>query len=547
MNLVGVVRKAVVVVDHRRLRIRGQREFGFFPVRRHHEHRGRRRADLPRHVRERSFELRVGRTRGIVHVRPRTTAVGDEIHGKLRIHRERSVRSGRGSGCRNSERRFAWHRAAASHVAWRRQRPLTPSSASTRHRPQRVRGRRARGSAACAQVHSRPAGATVRRGSAVQRRRADPRSAQANAPHGPEFPAMKPEGFSLLRDARRRTPPVRRAQPRRRRRHVRRPRTRRTDPHARHRGRAPTPSAIPTCPCAAPSSTFRSTCARRATRDMSDSAQQNIATVWDFDFWRAYLDQLARDRYNFVSLWNLHPFPSMVKVPEYPDVALDDVWRSKIRFDEDYSTRTIGIVTPAMLANKEVVKQLSIDAEDRVLAPRDAVREGSQHRVPHRHVEHLHVRRRRQVRHHRRHRQPEDHRLLPRQRARVVPHLSVARGHRPHDRREHGRTFAEMGASRHSRPRRTGCSPPTARACSMRRAPSRIGGSASSIASTRPARRTSRPLSGRSSRSPTSTSCSASSTRRRTCCPRPRRPSTTASSNRSAITRRSGRCAMTTR
>ena len=95
--------------------------------------------------------------------------------------------------------------------------------------------------------------------------------------------------------------------------------------------------------------------------DMSDSAQANIDTVWDFDFWRAYLDQLARDRYNFVSLWNLHPFPSMVKVPEYPDVALDDVWRSKIRFDEDYSTRTTDIVTPAMLANKEVVRTLTIE------------------------------------------------------------------------------------------------------------------------------------------------------------------------------------------
>lgn len=94
--------------------------------------------------------------------------------------------------------------------------------------------------------------------------------------------------------------------------------------------------------------------------DMSDSAQANIPTVWDFEFWRAYLDQLARDRYNFVSLWNLHPFPSMVKVPEFPDVALDDVWRSKIRFDEDYSTRTTDIVTPAMLAQKEVVKTLTI-------------------------------------------------------------------------------------------------------------------------------------------------------------------------------------------
>jgi hypothetical protein len=95
--------------------------------------------------------------------------------------------------------------------------------------------------------------------------------------------------------------------------------------------------------------------------DMGDSAQANIATVWDFEFWRQYLDQLARDRYNMVSLWNLHPFPSLVKVPEYPDVALDDVWRSKAKFDEDYSTRTTDIVTPAMLANKEIVRRLTID------------------------------------------------------------------------------------------------------------------------------------------------------------------------------------------
>ena len=95
--------------------------------------------------------------------------------------------------------------------------------------------------------------------------------------------------------------------------------------------------------------------------DMSDSAQENIATVWDFEFWRAYLDALARDRYNFVSLWNLHPFPSMVKVPGYPDVALNDVWRSKIRFAEDYDTNATGLVTPAMLADKEVVRSLTIE------------------------------------------------------------------------------------------------------------------------------------------------------------------------------------------
>jgi hypothetical protein len=94
--------------------------------------------------------------------------------------------------------------------------------------------------------------------------------------------------------------------------------------------------------------------------DMGDPAQANIATVWDFNFWRDYLDQLARDRYNFVSLWNLHPFPSMVKVPEFPDVALTDVWRTKAPLAEDYSTRTTDLLSPGMLANTEVVKRLTI-------------------------------------------------------------------------------------------------------------------------------------------------------------------------------------------
>jgi hypothetical protein len=95
--------------------------------------------------------------------------------------------------------------------------------------------------------------------------------------------------------------------------------------------------------------------------DMSDSGQAAIATVWDFDFWRAYLDQLARDRYNFVSLWNMHPFPSMVRVPEFPDVALADVLRSKTAFDENYPTTGTGLVTPAMLAHTAVVAKLTID------------------------------------------------------------------------------------------------------------------------------------------------------------------------------------------
>ena len=95
--------------------------------------------------------------------------------------------------------------------------------------------------------------------------------------------------------------------------------------------------------------------------DASESAQQNIAEVWSFEFWTAYLDKLARDRYNFVSLWNLHPFPSLVKVPEYPDVALDDVQRSTIKWKENYSTHGTGLDTPEILGHVETLKKITID------------------------------------------------------------------------------------------------------------------------------------------------------------------------------------------
>src|SRR5581483_2714952 len=63
--------------------------------------------------------------------------------------------------------------------------------------------------------------------------------------------------------------------------------------------------------------------------DSSDAAQANIPEMWDRGFWTEFLDSMARHRYNVLSLWSLHPFPSLVKVPEFPDVALNDVWRSK--------------------------------------------------------------------------------------------------------------------------------------------------------------------------------------------------------------------------
>jgi hypothetical protein len=90
--------------------------------------------------------------------------------------------------------------------------------------------------------------------------------------------------------------------------------------------------------------------------DDSSSAQANIAEMWSMDFWTAFLDDCARHRYNMLSLWSLSPFPSLVKVPEYPNVALADVkkksgalWDATLQgrrmFDPAWSLDTVKVMT----------------------------------------------------------------------------------------------------------------------------------------------------------------------------------------------------------
>lgn len=98
--------------------------------------------------------------------------------------------------------------------------------------------------------------------------------------------------------------------------------------------------------------------------DNSTSAQANIPEMWSLGFWHEFIDRMARDRYNVLTLWNLHPFPSIVKVPEYPKIALDDVWRTTadlVKPFESFSPRGTGIVKPWMLESHEIVKRITID------------------------------------------------------------------------------------------------------------------------------------------------------------------------------------------
>ena len=95
--------------------------------------------------------------------------------------------------------------------------------------------------------------------------------------------------------------------------------------------------------------------------DSSDSAQANIPEMWSMDFWREFLDEMARQRFNVLSLWNLHPFPSIVKVPEYSDVALKDVWGNREPFDLTFKMNSKVMSQPFKLGQVAVVNHMNID------------------------------------------------------------------------------------------------------------------------------------------------------------------------------------------
>lgn len=95
--------------------------------------------------------------------------------------------------------------------------------------------------------------------------------------------------------------------------------------------------------------------------DPGDAHQQNLPDVWDINFWREYFDEMAIHRYNVMTWWSLQPFPSMVKVPGFPETALNDVWRTKEKYDDTYSSKGIDFDRPYLFKNVEIIKKMTID------------------------------------------------------------------------------------------------------------------------------------------------------------------------------------------
>jgi hypothetical protein len=56
----------------------------------------------------------------------------------------------------------------------------------------------------------------------------------------------------------------------------------------------------------------------------SEALQLHMETCQDTLFWKQFLDMMAENRFNVLTLWNLHPFDWMVRLEKYPEASSFD-------------------------------------------------------------------------------------------------------------------------------------------------------------------------------------------------------------------------------
>ncbi len=94
--------------------------------------------------------------------------------------------------------------------------------------------------------------------------------------------------------------------------------------------------------------------------DNGDSAQANIGNMWDINFWHEFLDEMARDRFNMLSLWTMAPFPSLVDAPDFPNASLSDVKKTTLPPSQFGTLTGTNMSNSATLANLVTLKTISM-------------------------------------------------------------------------------------------------------------------------------------------------------------------------------------------
>ncbi|WP_276249077.1 hypothetical protein [Haladaptatus sp. YSMS36] len=107
-----------------------------------------------------------------------------------------------------------------------------------------------------------------------------------------------------------------------------------------------------------------------------EQTEIHFETCRDLEFWRAFLDMMARNRFNALTLWNLHPFPYMIKPHAYPEASplsdreLDEwksFWHELFRMAKERGIETYlltwNIVVTEEFADIHGVERLNDTAE----------------------------------------------------------------------------------------------------------------------------------------------------------------------------------------
>ncbi len=96
--------------------------------------------------------------------------------------------------------------------------------------------------------------------------------------------------------------------------------------------------------------------------DAGDSAWKNIENMWSFTFWEEFLDRMALNKYNVLTLWTESLFPALVRVPEYPLACVEDVMVSNAPVKA--TTRGMKMYSPDMAERLYTVRKMTM--EDKV-------------------------------------------------------------------------------------------------------------------------------------------------------------------------------------
>lgn len=82
---------------------------------------------------------------------------------------------------------------------------------------------------------------------------------------------------------------------------------------------------------------------------IGESLQQHMRTVKNLSFWEGFMDMMVENRFNALTLWNLHPFTFMIQPEKYPEATQftgqefrewQQFWRSLFQMAKDRGIET---------------------------------------------------------------------------------------------------------------------------------------------------------------------------------------------------------------